>query len=131
LIYVDSSAFLKLVLTEAETRALERFVEHDHPGMDLVSSTLLVVESRRTVQRVNPAAMPWMDVRLTRVGMVEMGAAVVESASRLPDPLLRSLDAIHLATAMMIADSLTVFVTYDKRLSAAASALGLQVSAPA
>ena len=60
-----------------------------------------------------------------------MTAAVVESASRLPDPMLRTLDAIHLATALLIRDDLDVLVSYDQRMLAAAAAHGLPTAAPA
>ena len=66
---------------------------------------------------------------LGRVGQVG-GPAVVESASRLPDPMLRSLDAIHLATALVLREDLEALVTYDERLADAAGAHGLTVASP-
>jgi predicted nucleic acid-binding protein len=55
---------------------------------------------------------------------------LVESASRLPDHSLRSLDAIHLATALLLRDDLEVIVTYDKRLATVAEAHHLPVDSP-
>lgn len=60
-----------------------------------------------------------------------MSPAIVESASRLPDPLLRSLDAIHLATAILLRSDLELFVTYDSRLADAAAAYGIPTAGPA
>jgi predicted nucleic acid-binding protein len=59
-----------------------------------------------------------------------MSPAIVESASRLPDPLLRSLDAIHLATAILLRSDLELFVTYDSRLADAAAAYGIPAAGP-
>jgi predicted nucleic acid-binding protein len=70
------------------------------------------------------------DLLLTRVGRIGMTASLVESASRLPDRSLRSLDAIHLATALVLRDHLDVFVTYDKRLASVAEEHQVPVDAP-
>jgi predicted nucleic acid-binding protein len=68
---------------------------------------------------------------LGRIDTVEMSAAVLEDASRLPDPLLRSLDAIHLATARLLRKDLDVLLTYDHQLAEAARAHGIPTGAPA
>jgi predicted nucleic acid-binding protein len=68
---------------------------------------------------------------LDSVTQLEISDAIIETASRLPDPMLRSLDAIHLATALLIRDDLDVLVSYDDRLLAAASAHGLPTAKPA
>jgi uncharacterized protein len=128
-IYLDTSAFVKLVWAEPESDALGRFIAQ-RPGTPLVSSSLLTVETRRAVQREDLSALPRADLLLTRVGRVGMIASVVESASRIPDRSLRSLDAIHLATALMLRDDLDVVVTYDKRLAAVAEAHQLPVDSP-
>jgi predicted nucleic acid-binding protein len=60
-----------------------------------------------------------------------MSSGVLESASRLPDPMLRTLDAIHVATALAIRDDLDVLLSYDQRLLAAATSHGLPTAAPA
>ena len=129
MIYLDTSAFVKLVWVEPESDALGRFLTR-RPVTPLVSSSLLTVETRRAVQREDPSALARADLLLTRVGRIGMTASIVESASRLPDRSLRSLDAIHLATALLLREDLDVFVTFDKRLATAAEAHHLVVDSP-
>ncbi len=130
MIYLDTSAFLKTVLAEPQSAALRTYLD-DRPDAPLVSSTLLAVEARRGVLRHRPDRLPRVDVLLARLGLLAMSDAVVESASRLPDPLLRSLDALHLATALLIRDDVEVILTYDERLAEAARSHGIEVAAPA
>ncbi len=129
MIYLDTSALLKLVLAEEHSDVLRAFLrEHD----DLtVSSVLLTVETRRAVTRAAPAQLPRADLALTRVGQIGLSHAIIESASRLPDPAVRSLDAIHLATAQLLGEEVSAFVTYDKRLLGAAKSHRLPAVAPA
>jgi uncharacterized protein len=61
---------------------------------------------------------------------IDTNTVVLESASRLPDPMLRTLDAIHVATALLIRDDLDVLVTYDQRMLAAAAAHGVPTASP-
>lgn len=129
MIYLDTSAFVKLIWAEPESDALSRFLT-ERSATPLVSSVLLTVETRRAVQREDPSALARADLLLTRIGRIGMTASLVESASRLPDRSLRSLDAIHLATALMLRDDLDVIVTYDRRLAAAAEAHNLPVDLP-
>jgi predicted nucleic acid-binding protein len=130
LIYVDTSALLKLVKDdEAEGPALRAYLAAE-PEPRLVSSALLAVEARRGMLRVRPDGLPKVDLLLADVAQISISDAVIESASRLPDPLLRSLDAIHLATALMIHDDIDVVLTYDARLREAATAHGLPTAAP-
>jgi uncharacterized protein len=126
LIYVDTSAFLKTVWHEKESPALAEFLR-DRPT---VSSALLTVETRRSTLREDPALLPRADLLLEDVTQIELSAAVLESASRLPDPYLRTLDAIHLATALLIRDDIETVLTYDARLRDAAEAHGLPTAAP-
>jgi predicted nucleic acid-binding protein len=130
LIYVDTSALLKLVKDdEPEANALRHFVDQADP--ELVSSALLAVEARRAMLRNRPDGLPKVDLILNDVGLLGVSDAVIESAGRLPDPLLCSLDAIHLATALLIREDLEAVLTYDDRLAAAAAAHGLAVLSPA
>ncbi|MDQ2788948.1 MAG: VapC toxin family PIN domain ribonuclease [Pseudonocardiales bacterium] len=129
MIYLDTSAFVKLVWAEPESDALGRFLTR-RPASPLVSSSLLTVETRRAVQREDPSALGRADLLLTRIGRIGMTSSIVESASRLPDRSLRSLDAIHLATALLLRGDLVAIVTYDKRLAAVAEAHGLPVDSP-
>ncbi len=129
MIYLDSSAFVKLVLPERETQLLQDFLtEHRHEP--LVSSALLMIEVRRAVARSDPARLSSADVLLADVGDFSVSERIVASASRLPGAYLRSLDAIHLATALLLRTKLTAFLTYDTRLAAAAEEHGLPVRAP-
>ena len=127
MIYVDTSALLKLLWVEQGSAEMADLVSD---RTDLTSSSLLAVEMRRGTARAGASALPRADVLLTRVALVAMSDAVVESASRLPDPTLRSLDAIHLATALMLVEELDVLLSYDDRLLEAAVAHDLPVAAP-
>jgi predicted nucleic acid-binding protein len=128
-IYLDTSAFVRLVRGERETPALQAFLR-DRPAGPPVSSALLVVETRRAVLREAPDQLARTDLLLTRIGQVDVTRSVLEAASRLPDPGLRSLDAIHLATALQLAGDLEALVTYDGRLAAAAGRQKLPVVSP-
>jgi predicted nucleic acid-binding protein len=130
LIYLDTSAFLKTVLGEPRSAALDAYLAaSDTPG--LISSALLSVEARRSVLRNEPMSLPRTDLGLLRVEQVEVSGTVLEAASRLPDPMLRTLDAIHVATALLIREDLDVLVSYDQRMLAAAAAHGLPTASPA
>ena len=130
MIYLDTSAFLKTILDEPQAPAIEAyFATIDAPRF--VSSALLAVEARRGALRANPRRLPQVDLALLRVAQIELDGPVVETASRLPDPMLRSPDAIHLATALLIRDDLDVLVSYDQRMLDAATAHGLPVASPA
>jgi uncharacterized protein len=130
LIYLDTSALLKLVKDdEAEGPALRAHLEATAEPR-LVSSTLLAVEARRSMLRIRPEGLSKVDLVLAAVAQISISDAVIESASRLPDPLLRSLGAIHLATALLIRDDIETVLTYDVRLRGAAEAHGLLTAAP-
>jgi uncharacterized protein len=118
-IYLDTSAFVKLVRGERETPALQAFLT-EHLGTTLVSSALLVVETRRAMLRQAPDQLGRAELLLTRIDQVDITRAVLEAASRLPDPALRSLEAIHIATALQLHQDLEALVTYDSRLASAA-----------
>jgi hypothetical protein len=98
---------------------------------DLISSALLAVEARRGMLRNRPDGLPMVDLVLHDVTLLSVSDAVIESAGRLPDPLLPSLDAIHLATALLIREDVEAVLIYDDRLAAAAAAHELSVVMPA
>ncbi len=129
MIYLDSSAFAKLVLPEAETRQLAEFLV-THSEEPLVSSALLTIEVRRAVTRADPGRLGYADMLLADVGRLPIDNGIVESASRLPGAGLRSLDAIHVATALLLRAELAAFLTYDKRLATVAQQHALPVVAP-
>ncbi len=126
MIYIDTSAFLKTVWHERESGALAEFLR----DRSTVSSALLAVETRRSTLREDEALLPRADLLLEDVTQIELSAAVLESASRLPGPHLRTLDAIHLATALLIRDDIETVLAYDARLRDAAEAHGLPTAAP-
>jgi predicted nucleic acid-binding protein len=129
LIYLDTSAFLKTVLAEPQSAALDAYLGRIG-APEFISSALLSVEARRSVLRNDPTRLPRTDLALLRVEQVGLSAAVLETASRLPDPPLRTLDAVHVATALLIRDDVDVVITYDDRMLAAAAAHGLPTACP-
>lgn len=129
MIYVDTSALLKTVLDEPESSALRRYLDEFDPDI-LVSSKLLAVETRRGVLRNRPRRMPAVDVGLAVVTLLDVSDAVIDAAGRLPDPMLRSLDAIHLATALLIREDIDALISYDDRLVDAARAHRVPVATP-
>jgi len=130
LIYLDTSAFLKTVLAEQQSDALSAYLTA-FGSPRFVSSALLAVEARRSVLRAEPSSLPRLDLELLDVIQIDMTGVVLETASRLPDPVLRTLDAIHVATALQIREDVDVLVSYDPRMLAAAAAHGLPTASPA
>ncbi len=131
MIYIDTSALLKLIKqSEPEGPALRDFLRGSRTPR-LASSALIGVEARRGTLRFAPRSLPRIDLLLADVTQFELSAAVLEAAGRLPDPMLRTLDAIHLATALSVRSDLAVLLSYDQRLLAAAAAHGLPTAAPA
>ncbi|HEV2778367.1 MAG TPA: type II toxin-antitoxin system VapC family toxin [Actinophytocola sp.] len=132
MIYLDSNALVKLIREEDETPQLITWLGMQPDG-EFVSSALVEVEVPRALRRNQPEALAGVAATLRQVSRVEIDAPIRATAAAYMDPLLRSLDAIHLATADHLVASgkhITAFVTYDKRLAEAASAAGLTVVAP-
>jgi len=127
-IYLDSSAVVKLVRREAETDALRAWLASN--AQPLVSSALVRAETARALARTEPAALSVLPSVLALLHQRSVTDDLLDAAGRYADPVLRSLDAIHLATAEELSTALTSFVTYDKRLADAARARGLQVAMP-
>lgn len=125
--YLDSSAAAKLLLAEAETPALDAWLGA-HPRADLVSSLLLVTELHRVTIRAGLLRRAADEV-LARVTIVALPRGLARLAGAINPPSLRSLDAIHVATALQ--EDVDVLIAYDQRLQHAARALGLAVEAPA
>jgi predicted nucleic acid-binding protein len=128
MIYMDTSAALKLVMPEAETSGLEMWIA-ERAGVPRVSSRLLRIEMLRGVARTAPERLTRANVVLSSVALVSMDD-VAPAAEVIGDRTLRSLDAIHLATAHELRTELTAFVCYDKRLCDSARTLGLPVESP-
>ena len=127
--YLDASALVKLVVREPETEAL---VSAMGPDPALISSALARVEVRRAVLRGSPhmESRRQMDDVLIRTNLVRIDDNVLERASTLRPPTLRSLDAIHLATALSVSPEVLGLITYDSSLASAARDVGLTVLAP-
>lgn len=129
MLYLDSSAIVKLVLPEVESAALRLELARDR---ERCSSALARVEVFRAVRGANASieTLGRAAAVLERIALLPLDDRVLSAAAELDPPGLRSLDAIHLATALSLfgVDS---FVTYDERLFAAASAAGFRTMAPA
>ena len=130
-LYLDSSALVKLVQREGESNALRRFLRR-HRADGRVTSALARVEVVRAVSGGGPAAVAHARRQLARVDQINLERDLLDDASTLaPGSVLRSLDAIHLASARSIGAALRAVVTYDHRMNDAAVAVGLVVESPA
>lgn len=126
--YLDASAFAKLVIEEAESAALFAFLEH---WPRRTSSALLRTEAIRALRTLGSTAVDRARSALERVELVSVGDELLEAAGLLDPTTIRTLDAIHLATAMSVRDEIGVLVTYDRRMIDGAELLGLPISSPA
>jgi len=131
--YADASTLVKLLREEAETSALQAFLE----GADLVSSELILTEIPRAVRRAAAydPALP-LDLLLERAGELvdavalrPLDRALLAGAGAIAEPALRALDAVHVVSAVQLAP-IEAFVTYDERQAAAARLAGLRTIAP-
>ncbi len=127
-VYLDSSAFIKLVVEEAESAAARTFLANRQARR--VSSALLRTESLRAVRQLGPDALATVREGLRRVDLIGIDDRILDAAGTLEPQVLRTLDAIHLATAMAVGDDLEVIVTYDERMVDAARLLGLSTATP-
>jgi predicted nucleic acid-binding protein len=127
--YLDTSAALKLLVEESHSRAFAAFYD-DHPSASWISSALLRIEVIRAVARVMPAALPDARELLLAFDYITIDDEIVDAAMNEPDRMLRSLDAIHLATARVLGTDLTGVITYDDRLARAAAEAGIPVIVP-
>jgi hypothetical protein len=117
--YVDSSAALKLLAEESHSSALAAFYDA-HASSSWVSSALLRIELIRAVARGLPAVLPEARDLLLAFDYIRIDDEVIDTAMNEPDRMLRSLGAIHLATARLLGTDLAGLVTYDDRLASAA-----------
>jgi len=132
-IYLDTSAAMKLVRPEAHSLELSRWYD-ERQSAAVLSSILIEVELMRATRRSAPDRVGRAADVLRGIGVVTLSPVVIARAAGYDDRELRSLDAIHLATAQHLASVthvvLEAFVAYDQRLIAAARDLGLPVTAP-
>ena len=129
LYYADTSAVIKLLVEETDSKAFAAFYDA-HDDAEWVSSALLRIEVTRAVARAMPALLPDARDLLLAFSCIAIDDEVVEGAMNEPDRGLRSLDAIHLATARILAPELDSLVTYDDRLIRAAADAGISVVTP-
>lgn len=130
MLYLDTSALMKLLRREPESDALADWLDAQVPA-PWVASTLIEVELPRALRRVAPGLLANVPGVIARVARYEVDEIVRAAAAGYPDATLRSLDAIHLATGHAVfGTNLTAFVTYDERLHAAAAGVGLPAAAP-
>jgi predicted nucleic acid-binding protein len=129
LYYLDTSAALKLLAQESHSTAFTAFYD-EHTASSWVSSGLLRIEVIRAVTRALPAALPEARNLLLAFDYVAIDDEVIDAAMNEPDRMLRSLDAIHLATARLLGTDLTGLVTYDDRLAGAARDAGITTIDP-
>jgi len=129
LYYADTSAVIKLLAEETHSKAFAAFYD-SHADAEWVSSALLRIEVTRAVAHAAPALLPDARDLLSAFSYIAIDDEIVEAAMDEPDRALRSLDAIHLATARIVGPELDGLVTYDIRLTTAASGAGLVVVSP-
>lgn len=127
-LYLDSSAFVKVVVEGAESSALRAFLAAG--AARRVSSALLRTEALRAVRHLGPDAFATAREGLRRVDLVGIDDRILDAAGILEPRVLRTLDAIHLATALALGDDLDAIVTYDERMLASAKLMGLTTAAP-
>jgi uncharacterized protein len=125
-LYLDSSAIVKLVAREPETPGLVEAVRTD-PAV--ISSALAWTEVIRAVKRARGRVARAQEV-LEGIALVPIDDGILRGAADLSPAGLRTLDAIHVATALSLGEDVTTLVTYDGRLAEAATVAGIPVIAP-
>ncbi|MEU8116075.1 type II toxin-antitoxin system VapC family toxin [Micromonospora sp. NPDC048947] len=133
MIYLDSAAVVKLVRQEACSADLVSWI-NAQGDVPLVSSALVEVEVPRALRRPAPQALIGVPAAVGRLFRLEIDGTIRATAAAFAEPTLRSLDAIHLATAQVLTNesgvALVAFVSYDRRLLDCAKAVGLPVASP-
>jgi predicted nucleic acid-binding protein len=129
LVYLDSSALVKLVVTEPESMAL---IARLRAWPRRVSSALVLAEVPRALARGGFGAAAHRRARevLGRLDLLDIDRRILATAAALRPTTLRTLDAIHLATALMVREDLEAVVTYDRRLRMAVEHAHIDVAAP-
>jgi predicted nucleic acid-binding protein len=125
--YLDSSALVKLAVREPESDSLRRYVQRRRP---LISSALARTEVLRALLPLGIVAVRRGREVLSRVDLLRISDRVLATAGEMAPVELRSLDAIHLATAQQLGSELAAVVTYDQRMAVAARSLGWRVAQP-
>ncbi len=127
-LYLDSSAFLKLMVEEPETAALRGLL--GSRGHRRVSSALLRTEALLAVRHLGAEALATAERAGGQFDLVGIDDRILDTAGTLEPRVLRTLDSIHVATALALGDDLETIVTYDERMIEAAKLLGLSTATP-
>ena len=127
MVYLDSSALVKLVIAEPESAALRRYLGGEP---ERASSALARVEVLRAIRGQSTTAPTRARRLLQRLHLVPIDDDLLDAAAMLDPTILRGLDDIHLAAAQLFGDELTAVVTYDRRMATAAALTGMVVAAP-
>jgi predicted nucleic acid-binding protein len=128
MIYLDTSALLKLLVEESESETLASWISAADAPM--ISSELAKLEVIRAARRIDVGAVPAARALVGQLDLIPISGSVLDEAADVGNPMLRSLDAIHLASALSIRTHVTAFVAYDHRLVDAAHTAGLPVTQP-
>jgi predicted nucleic acid-binding protein len=126
--YLDASALVKLAVTELETAALRKYLRR-HPQR--FTNRVALVEVTRAVRRLPMSREAPVRAAFDGVTVIDLDPSIALRAALVEPLALRSLDAIHLASALELGDELDAFVTYDARQATAAREVGLSVASPA
>jgi uncharacterized protein len=129
LIYLDSSALLKLLFEEDESVALAQWIS-ERTATPMVSSEVVRIEVVRAARRLDPAVVPAARTLVSQLDLVPLTGTLIDEAADAGEPVLRILDAIHLASVLSIQADLTAFVAYDTRLIAAVASVGIGAVRP-
>ncbi len=127
LTYLDSSAIVRLVQAAPESSALRLYVRRHRPH---VSSALARTEVLRALLPFGPEAVTRGRQALSGIQLVRVDDRVLNVAGELLPLTLRSVDAIHLATARLLGESVSRVVTYDARMQTAAMAMKFKIASP-
>ena len=130
MIYLGTAAIVKLVHAEPESQALHDWLD-ERAETGWISSVLAEIESFRALARYVPGAASRLPAALDQIDLIDLNPRIRTLAQTVKPATVRSLDAIHLGTALHFRAELTSFVTYDKRLRDAAAAANLPVDSPA
>lgn len=126
-LYLDTSAAAKLLVEEDESEALAAYLDNTVDGQELLSSALLETELRRLAIRLELDQSTVTDL-LDRIDLVDPPRSLFHEAGLLPGAYLRSLDALHLATALRV--DCDTLLAYDARILDGARSIGLEVNSP-
>jgi uncharacterized protein len=126
-LYLDTSAFIKTIVREPESQPLRAYLG-GNPRQ--VSSALLKVEALRAVRDLGARFTAAVRTGLRRMDLIALDDRILEAAGTLDPSILRTLDAVHLASAAELDGDLDAIVTYDRRMISGATILGLPVVTP-